>query len=133
MYRLEDTIAAIATPAGVGGLGIVRLSGDEAFPIAGRLFLPAKPLDRRRQILFGKFKNPKTGEVLDEGLLLVMPKPHSYTTEDVIEFHVHGSPSLLAQLMEILVSIGARPAEPGEFTYRAFIHGTAGLGPGRGG
>jgi tRNA modification GTPase len=123
MYRLEDTIAAIATPAGVGGLGIVRLSGEEAFPIAGRLFLPAKPLDRRRQILFGKFKDPKTGEILDEGLLLVMPKPHSYTTEDVIEFHVHGSPALLAQLMEILVGLGTRPAEPGEFTYRAFVHG----------
>src|SRR5579863_9186577 len=118
MYRLEDTIAAIATPAGIGGLGIVRLSGEEAFPMAGHLFLPAKPIDRRRQILFGKFKDPKTGEPLDEGLLLVMPKPHSYTTEDVIEFHVHGSPSLLAQLMEILVDLGARPAEPGEFTYR---------------
>src|ERR1019366_1525530 len=113
MYELKDTIVAIATPAGVGGLGIVRLSGEEAFPIAARLFLSVKPfdevqgglIDRRRQILFGKFKNPKTGEVLDEGLLLVMPKPHSYTTENVIEFHVHGSPALLAQLIEILVDL----------------------------
>src|SRR5690348_9198301 len=103
MYELKDTIAAIATPAGIGGLGIVRLSGEESFPIAERLFLPAKPIDRRRQILFGKFKNPKTEEILDEGLLLVMPKPYSYTTEDVIEFHVHGSPALLDKLMELLV------------------------------
>jgi tRNA modification GTPase len=123
MYRLEDTIAAIATPAGVGGLGIVRLSGEEAFPIAQRLFVPSKPIDRRRQILFGKFKDPKTGEPLDEGLLLAMPKPHSYTTEDVIEIHVHGSPFLLTRIMEVLVKLGARPAEPGEFTYRAFLHG----------
>jgi tRNA modification GTPase len=123
MYELQDTITAIATPAGAGGVGIVRLSGEEAFPIAQRVFVPSKPFDRRRQILFGKFKNAKTGEFLDEGLLLVMPKPQSYTTEDVVEFHTHGSPALLAQLVEVLVDLGARPAEPGEFTYRAFIHG----------
>ena len=77
MFQLEDTIAAIATPAGTGGLGIVRLSGEDSFPIAQRVFIPSKTLDRRRQILFGKFKNPKTGEILDEGLRLVMPKPQS--------------------------------------------------------
>ncbi|HUO58046.1 MAG TPA: tRNA uridine-5-carboxymethylaminomethyl(34) synthesis GTPase MnmE [bacterium] len=123
MYNLEDTIAAIATPAGAGGLGIIRLSGDQAFPTAQKLFITPKSIGRERQILFGRFKNPATGEDLDEGLLLTMPTPHSYTTEDVVELHVHGSPSLLAQLMEILVSLGVRTAEPGEFTYRAFLHG----------
>ncbi|HJT24938.1 MAG TPA: tRNA uridine-5-carboxymethylaminomethyl(34) synthesis GTPase MnmE, partial [bacterium] len=96
---------------------------DETFPIAQRLFVPQKPLDRRRQILFGKFRDPKTREVLDEGILLVMPKPHSYTTEDVVEFHLHGSPVVLERLMAVLVSLGVRPAHPGEFTYRAFLHG----------
>jgi len=123
MFDLQNTIVAIATPLGVGGIGILRLSGEEAFPIAQRVFLPGKPLDRRRQVLFGKFKNPQNGEILDEGLLLVMPKPHSYTTEDVVEFHVHGSPSLLEQFLQILVGLGARPAQAGEFTYRAFVHG----------
>lgn len=127
MYQLEDTIAAVATPAGVGGIGIVRLSGEEAFPMAQRVFLPFRTIDRRRQILFGRFNDPKRGEVLDEGILLVMPKPHSYTTEDVIEFHMHGSPPALERLMELLVSLGARPAEPGEFTYRAFMHGRVDL------
>src|SRR5581483_8094605 len=123
MYELNDTIVAIATPAGVGGLGIVRLSGDKALKIAGQLFDSFHPLSSKRQMLFGKFKDPKTGEILDEGLLLVMPKPHSYTTEDVVEFHAHGSPSLLSQLVEIMVGLDARPAEPGEFTYRAFVNG----------
>src|SRR6185369_11427788 len=123
MYQLEDTIAAIATPAGMGGIGIVRLSGEKSFPIASLLFSSADKINRERQILFGKFKDPSTGEILDEGLLLLMPKPHSYTAEDVVEFHAHGSPALLSKLMEILSFLGARPAEPGEFTYRAFLHG----------
>jgi tRNA modification GTPase len=91
--------------------------------IAGQLLIGKKIAEPKRQILFSKFKNPQTGEFLDEGLLLVMPKPQSYTTEDVVEFHVHGSPVLLEKIMEVLVSQGARVAEPGEFTYRAFIHG----------
>src|SRR5579862_5073520 len=123
MYQLEDTIAAIATPAGTGGIGIVRLSGEKAFSIAEQVFAPSHPLKHLRQVLFGKFGNPRTGEILDEGLLLVMPKPQSYTTEDVVEFHAHGSPPVLEKLMEVLVELGARPAEPGEFTYRAFLNG----------
>jgi tRNA modification GTPase len=123
MYELNDTIVAIATPAGVGGLGIVRLSGGNALGIAGRIFASSRSLSSQRQMLFGKFKHPETGEVLDEGLLLVMPKPHSYTAEDVVEFHAHGSPALLARLVELLVALGARAARAGEFTYRAFVNG----------
>jgi tRNA modification GTPase len=123
MYQLEDTIAAIATPAGIGGIGIVRLSGDKALPIAQQVFVSSAKPGRQKQVLFGKFENPQTREILDEGLLLVMPKPRSYTTEDVVEFHAHGSPSVLEKMMEVLVSLGARPAEPGEFTYRAFLNG----------
>ena len=123
MYELEDTITAIATPAGVGGIGIIRLSGAKAFEIAQSLLPEAKPFEKRRQILFTAFRHPQTGESLDEGLLLVMPAPQSYTTEDVVEFHVHGSPLLLEKIIEILAKLGARLAQPGEFTYRAFIHG----------
>ena len=123
MYELNDTIVAIATPAGVGGLGVVRLSGGNALVIAGRIFASSRSPSSKRQMLFGKFKNPQTGEVLDEGLLLVMPKPHSYTAEDVVEFHAHGSPVLLAQLVELLIALGARAAQAGEFTYRAFVNG----------
>ncbi len=123
MYHLEDTICAIATPAGVGGIGIVRASGEKAFPLAEKIFVSSHSLESKRQVLFGKFRSPSTGEILDEGLLLVLPKPHSYTTEDVVEFHAHGSPAVLERLMEALVSLGARPAEPGEFTYRAFLNG----------
>lgn len=123
MYQLEDTIAAIATPAGIGGIGIVRLSGEKSFSIAQQVLGSSPKLEPHRQILFGKFRNPQTGETLDEGLLVVMPKPHSYTTEDVVEFHAHGSPPVLEKLMEVLVVLGARPAEPGEFTYRAFRNG----------
>ncbi len=123
MYVLEDTICAIATPAGVGGIGIVRVSGEKAFPLAKKIFVSSHSFELKRQVLFGKFGSPSTGEILDEGILLVMPKPHSYTTEDVVEFHAHGSPTVLEKLMEALVSLGARPAEPGEFTYRAFLNG----------
>jgi tRNA modification GTPase len=123
MYELNDTIVAIATPAGTGGLGIVRLSGGNALGIARQLFASSQSPSSKRQMLFGKFKNPQTGEVLDEGLLLVMPKPHSYTAEDVVEFHAHGSPALLAQLVELMVDLGARTAAAGEFTYRAFVNG----------
>lgn len=123
MYQLEDTIAAIATPAGMGGIGIVRVSGEKAFSAAHQVFISSSPLERRRQVLFGKFHNSQTGEILDEGILLVMPKPQSYTTEDVVEFHAHGSPPILEKLMQVLVSLGVRPAEPGEFTYRAFLNG----------
>jgi tRNA modification GTPase len=123
MYELQDTITAIATPAGVGGIGIIRLSGDKAFEIAQKLLPEAKPFEKRRQILFTDFRHPQTGESLDEGLLLIMPNPQSYTTEDVVEFHVHGSPLLLEKIIELLAGLGARLAHPGEFTYRAFIHG----------
>ena len=123
MFELNDTICAIATPAGVGGVGIVRLSGPESLSIAKRVFQNARGMEKRREILLGKFINPSDREVLDEGLLLIMPGPHSYTGEDVAEFHAHGSPALLSKLMEVLTSLGARPAQAGEFTYRAFIHG----------
>jgi len=123
VYPLDDTICAIATPAGMGGVGIVRLSGPEALPLAQKAFQGSRPIGKKREILFGKFVDPASQEILDEGLLLVMPGPASYTGEDVVEFHAHGSPVLLSRLVEVLTASGARPAQPGEFTYRGFTHG----------
>jgi len=120
-----DTIAAIATPPGEGGIGIVRVSGEQAFPIAERLFRRrggSKPLQSHRAY-FGAIVDPATGETLDRALLLPFRAPHSYTGEDVAEFHCHGSPYLLRRVLELVWREGARPAEPGEFTLRAFLNG----------
>jgi tRNA modification GTPase len=119
-----DTIAAIATPPGEGGIGIVRVSGSAAFPIAERLFRRRgrTPLQSHRAY-FGAIVDPATGETLDHALLLPFRAPHSYTGEDVVEFHCHGSPYLLRRVLELVWREGARPAEPGEFTLRAFLNG----------
>jgi len=120
-----DTIAAIATPPGEGGIGIVRVSGSEAFPIAERLFRRrggSKPLQSHRAY-FGVIVDPAAGETLDRALLLPFRAPRSYTGEDVAEFHCHGSPYLLRRVLELVWREGARPAEPGEFTLRAFLNG----------
>lgn len=115
-----DTIVAIATPAGRGGLGIVRLSGPRAFAIAGELFGPDAlvPMRLRR----ARFVD-EAGALLDEVLVSCFVAPHSYTAEDVVEVSAHGAPVLLAALLEACQARGARLAEPGEFTRRAFLHG----------
>jgi tRNA modification GTPase len=123
MYGFDDTICAIATPPGMGGIGILRVSGPAAFKISGDFSGASKSFEKKRRLSFQKFIHPQTGEILDEGLLLAMPGPKSYTGEDVVEFHLHGSPSLLAYFLQLLVAAGARPADPGEFTYRAFLSG----------
>lgn len=123
MYELGDTIAAIATPLGAGGIGILRLSGPKAIPTAQTLFKSKSKIEPKRKILLGRIQDPESGETLDEGLLLVMPNPKSYTAEDVVEFHVHGSPSLLQSLLNLVIKQGVRVAFPGEFTYRAFVNG----------
>ncbi len=123
MYGFDDTICAIATPPGMGGIGIIRVSGPAAFKISGVFLGGSESFDKKRRLSFQKFIHPQTREILDEGLLLAMPGPNSYTGEDVVEFHLHGSPSLLAYLLRLLIEGGARPADPGEFTYRAFLSG----------
>jgi tRNA modification GTPase len=121
-----DTIAAVATPPGEGGIGIIRVSGPQAFPIAERIFRRARaaqhPLASHR-LYFGTIRDPETGEVLDHALLLTFRAPHSYTGEDVVEFSCHGSPLLLRRVLQLIWREGARPAQPGEFTQRAFLNG----------
>jgi tRNA modification GTPase len=120
----EDTIAAIATPPGEGGIGIVRISGSRAVPIAGRLFHSAggrRLTDASRRVFYGEIRD--NGTVLDEALVHVMRAPHSYTREDVVEINCHGGAALLHAVLEAVVRGGARLAGPGEFTRRAFVNG----------
>ena len=119
----EDTIVAISTPAGRGGLGVVRLSGPDALEIATRLIkLPKLPLGTQRATL-GTFAPVHSGEVLDQVVVTCIRSPHSYTAEDVVEISCHGAPVILRYLEECCLAQGARAAEPGEFTLRAFLNG----------
>jgi len=118
VYR--DTIAAISTPLGEGGIGIVRLSGAEALPIAKAVFR-GKLSDRR--LSYGHIIDPQTGERVDEVLVSYMAAPHTYTTEDVVEINCHGGPLPLQRILQLALRHGARLAQPGEFTLRAFLNG----------
>jgi len=115
----RDTIAAIATPTGRGGIGIVRVSGPKVVDIA-RAVLGALP--SARQASFGAFRDAR-GEHIDEGLALYFPAPHSYTGEPVLELQGHGGPVVMQALLGAVIDAGARLAEPGEFTRRAFLEG----------
>src|SRR5512146_1091231 len=120
--NLDDTIVAIATPPGRGGIGVVRLSGSEARSIAATLLRLKHDLEPGRA-LFGELVEPATGERIDEVVATFFAKPHSYTAEDVVEISAHGSPVVLRHVLEIACKRGARLAEPGEFTMRAFLNG----------
>jgi tRNA modification GTPase len=120
-----DTIAAIATPSGFGGIGIVRISGPDAFAIAARVFCErGKPPEiRGRGMHVGWVVDPATGARIDHAILLAFPAPHSYTTEDVAEIQGHGGPALCGRVLRHVLACGARLAAPGEFTKRAFLGG----------
>ncbi|MGA9770234.1 MAG: tRNA uridine-5-carboxymethylaminomethyl(34) synthesis GTPase MnmE [Blastocatellia bacterium] len=119
-----DTIAAISTPPGRGGIGIVRLSGPDAFEIASRIWKSesrASP-DAPNRAQFGHIVDHATGEQIDEAILTYFKAPHSYTGEETLELSCHGSPVVLSRVLEMCVLGGARIAEPGEFTFRAFLN-----------
>ncbi|HOF38471.1 MAG TPA: tRNA uridine-5-carboxymethylaminomethyl(34) synthesis GTPase MnmE [Candidatus Hydrogenedentes bacterium] len=120
----EGTIAAISTPPGEGAIGIVRLSGPDALRIAAAVFHSSRGLDirhLRRRVYHGEIRNG--AETLDEVLLHIMRAPHSYTREDVVEINAHGGAEPLQAILELVLEQGARLAEPGEFTKRAFLNG----------
>ena len=120
-----DTIAAIAAGGGApSAIGVVRISGPDCFAACGRVFRSARPfgeLEARRMVL-GEFLD-REGRVLDRGLAVRFPGPRSYTGEDSAEFHCHGSPVVLREVLAALFAAGARQAGPGEFTKRAFLNG----------
>ena len=120
MFDPTDTIVAIATPPGRGAIGIVRLSGPDARRIASTLTGQERELEPRRATL-ARMGGP--GGAIDKVLVTSFPAPHSYTAEDVVEIGAHGSPVLLRQIVAAAVACGARLAEPGEFTLRAFLNG----------
>ena len=119
---LDDTIVAIATPPGRGGLGVVRLSGPEAISISAPMLRLKTKLEAGRA-LFGELIEPEAGTRVDEVVVTYFQKPHSYTADDVIEISAHGSPVVLRHIVEMALARGARLAEPGEFTMRSFLNG----------
>lgn len=121
-----ETIAAIATAIvpQQGSVGIVRMSGAEAVAIARILFkAPGQQPWESHRVLYGYIQDPRTQETVDEALLLLMLSPRSYTREDVVEFHCHGGIIAVQQVLQLCLAQGARLAEPGEFTLRAFLNG----------
>jgi tRNA modification GTPase len=122
---IHDTIAAISTPQGTGGLGIIRISGDKAFYIASKIFEGSKNFKeiKSHTLNYGKIINPETGETIDEVLVAKMKKPRTYTREDVVEINCHGGIVVIKKILELVVKEGARLAEPGEFTKLAFLNG----------
>ncbi|MEO1348484.1 MAG: tRNA uridine-5-carboxymethylaminomethyl(34) synthesis GTPase MnmE, partial [Cyanobacteria bacterium J06635_15] len=121
-----ETIAAIATAVvpQQGSVGIVRLSGVDAIAIGKTLFqAPGNQPWESHRILYGFVRHPQTQATVDEALLLLMRSPRSYTKEDVVEFHCHGGIMAVQQVLQLCVAQGARLAEPGEFTLRAFLNG----------
>jgi tRNA modification GTPase len=121
-----DTITAVSTPPGEGGIGIVRISGDRAVAIAKSLFVPhlrnmKTVLETTFTMNLGYIK--KNGRVIDEVLVSVMKAPHTYTREDVVEINCHGGAVAVNEVLRLVLAEGARIAEPGEFTKRAFMNG----------
>ena len=148
LYSNEDTIAAVSTAYGEGGIGIVRISGPEALSVLGKLFrkgrfavaeerrecvsaigdasevaTDAAPDFEDRHMYYGHVVDPASGELVDEVLAVFMKGPHTYTCEDVVEINGHGSVAALRRILELALENGARMAEPGEFTRRAFLGG----------
>ncbi|GMA48187.1 tRNA modification GTPase MnmE [Tetragenococcus muriaticus] len=120
-----DTIAAISTPPGEGAISIVRLSGEEAIATADYVFKAKKSLDQAdsHTIHYGHIVDPKTNEMFDEAMVSVMRAPKTFTREDIVEINCHGGMVVVNQILQLLLRSGARLAEPGEFTKRAFLNG----------
>jgi len=126
MNVLEDTIIAVSTPFGHGGLGVVRLSGPESLGIARKLFKQKKRnkiRDFPRRLVFGNLFDFEKRRPFDEAYLAFFPGPNSYTREDMVELSSHGSPIILEEVVRLGLKAGARHAHPGEFTLRAYLHG----------
>ncbi|WP_436970218.1 tRNA uridine-5-carboxymethylaminomethyl(34) synthesis GTPase MnmE [Limosilactobacillus vaginalis] len=120
----NDTIAAISTPVGEGGISIIRVSGDDAIAVAQKIYR-GKDLSKvhTNTINYGHIIDPDNGEEVDEVMVSVMRAPHTYTCEDIVEINCHGGLLATNRILQLVLSYGARMAEPGEFTKRAFLNG----------
>lgn len=121
-YQPGETIAAIATPPGEGGVAVIRISGKQALDVAQKIFSGDVKSYKTHTAHFGKFLDSNK-KIVDEGLLLVMLGRRSYTGEDTVEIHCHGGSLITQRVLEIILQAGARAAQPGEFTFRAFMNG----------
>jgi len=127
---IPDTIVAVATPPGAGAIGMIRVSGPQALVVVQEVVRPRSgTLDAQRPAVLRRadIVDPAHGEILDEALCAVMRRPRSYTGEDLIEICCHGSPVVLRRVLDLIVRAGARIAQPGEFTKRAFLNGRMNL------
>lgn len=123
MY-VRDTIAAISTPIGEGGIGIVRISGPDSLSIAGKIFSSKSSGGlKSHRFSYGVVTDPVSRDVVDEAMTVFMKGPNSYTREDVVEIQCHGGTLVVSRVLSLVVSAGARLAHPGEFTKRAFLNG----------
>ncbi|NCT93954.1 MAG: tRNA uridine-5-carboxymethylaminomethyl(34) synthesis GTPase MnmE [Chitinophagaceae bacterium] len=122
LHGWDDTIVALATPPGIGAIGVIRVSGKQSFPILNSLF-PSKDLSQQASHTLHVGFLKQNGQILDEVVLALFKGPKSYTGEDVIEISCHGSPFVQEQVIAAITALGARVAKPGEFTQRAFLNG----------
>ncbi|HKR03439.1 MAG TPA: tRNA uridine-5-carboxymethylaminomethyl(34) synthesis GTPase MnmE [Bacteroidia bacterium] len=126
-FSNNDTIVALATPAGTGAIGVIRLSGEKAFDVAGKVFSFKKSKSKKiaeqksHTIHFGNISDGS--RIIDEVLVSIFKSPHSYTGEDIVEISCHGSSFIQQKILSLLINAGARPAQPGEFTLQAFLNG----------
>ena len=119
-----STIAAISTSPGIGGIGIVRMSGNDCFDILSKIFKPKNESEiKAYSMKYGHIINPKNNEMIDEVLVSYFISPKSYTTENMCEINSHGSQIVMQKILELCIENGARIAEPGEFTKKAFLNG----------
>lgn len=127
MILPKETIAAISTPLGEAGIGIVRMSGENAIPILKLVFRTPTgnplPSPESHRVYYGRVVDPASGAMIDEVIVTVMKSPRSFTKEDVVEINCHSGPVVLKKILLCLIRNGARPAEPGEFSKRAFLNG----------
>src|SRR3990167_3818221 len=125
LSNLDDTIVAISTPVGQGGIGVVRLSGNDALAIADKMFVARDKQEPSRMKSFTVHYGDviRGEEIIDEALLLLMRAPKSYTREDVVEISAHGGTAVLKRILDLAIRHGARLAARGEFTKRAFLNG----------
>src|SRR5688500_17110916 len=124
---MSQTIVALATPAGRSGIGVIRLSGADALPYARRLCGDPHFDPQPRRASLKTLVDPDRGETVDEAILTYFKAPNSFTGEDVVEISCHGSPVLLRQVIDACLKVGARMAEPGEFSLRALANGRMNL------